>query len=207
MIRISIVEDDATTRKGLVVLLRQSPKIICLATYSTAEQAEREIPENLPDVVLMDINLPGRSGIDCVAKLKRAHPKLQFVMLTTYQNNESIFNSLRAGAGGYLLKDAMATEVIQAIEEVHLGGAPMSMPIARLVISHFYKLNKPASDVETLTEREREILSLLAKGLSYKRIAYNLGISYNTVHNHLRAVYKKLHVQSCTEAVAKLMNH
>jgi DNA-binding NarL/FixJ family response regulator len=177
MIRISIVEDDAT------------------------------IPENLPDVVLMDINLPGRSGIDCVAKLKRAHPKLQFVMLTTYQNNESIFNSLRAGAGGYLLKDAMATEVIQAIEEVHLGGAPMSMPIARLVISHFHKLNKPSTDVETLTEREREILTLLAKGLSYKQIADKLSITYNTVHSHLRVVYKKLHVQSCTEAVAKLMNH
>src|SRR5437870_5116070 len=126
MIRVSIVEDDRKTREGFVKILRHSPEIVCLGAYASVEEAEREIPKLMPDVVLMDINLGSGSGIECVATLKRAHPKLQFLMLTTYDDSEMIFNSLRAGASGYLLKRSAATELLAAIEDVHGGGSPMS---------------------------------------------------------------------------------
>lgn len=205
MIRISLVEDDVKTREGLLKLLRLAPNFVCLGAYGSVEEAEREIPKLLPDVVLMDINLPGRNGIECVSHLKQAHPQLQFVMLTTCDDNEMIFQSLRAGASGYLLKRSASTELAAAIEEVDLGGSPMSMQIARKVVSHFYQIKKPASDVEKLSKREQEILALLAKGLPYKQIADQLGISPSTVHGHLHAIYGKLHVQSRTEAVVKYL--
>jgi DNA-binding NarL/FixJ family response regulator len=203
MIRISIVEDDQKTREGYIKLLRRAPEIVCLATYGSAEEAEAEMPKLLPDIVLMDINLPGHTGIECVAQLKRAHPELQFLMLTTYDENDLVFNALRAGASGYLLKRFAPTELLAAIEQMHRGGSPMSMQIARKVVSHFHLLHKPASDVENLSKREQEILALLAKGLPYKQIADQLFISPSTVHGHLHAIYKKLHVQSRTEAVVK----
>ena len=206
MIRVSIVEDDPMTREGFVKILRHAPEIVCLGTYASVEEAEREIPKIMPDVVLMDINLGSGSGIDCVAVLKRLHPKLQFLMLTTYDDSEMIFNSLRAGASGYLLKRSAATELLTAIVEVHNGGSPMSMQIARKVVSHFHQIRKPASDVELLTEREQGILALLAKGLPYKQIADQLGISPSTVHGHLHKIYGKLHVQSRTEAVVKFLD-
>jgi DNA-binding NarL/FixJ family response regulator len=205
MIRVSIVEDDPMTREGFVKILRHAPEIVCLGTYASVEEAEREIPKIMPDVVLMDINLGSGSGIDCVAVLKRLHPKLQFLMLTTYDDSEMIFNSLRAGASGYLLKRSAATELLTAIVEVHNGGSPMSMQIARKVVSHFHQIRKPASDVELLTEREQGILALLAKGLPYKQIADQLCISPSTVHGHLHKIYGKLHVQSRTEAVVKFL--
>lgn len=205
MIRVSIVEDDPKTREGFVKILRHAPEIVCLGTYASVEEAEREIPKIMPDVVLMDINLGSGSGIDCVAALKRLHPKLQFLMLTTYDDSEMIFNSLRAGASGYLLKRSAATELLAAIVEVHDGGSPMSMQIARKVVSHFHQIRKPASDVELLTEREQGILALLAKGLPYKQIADQLCISPSTVHGHLHKIYGKLHVQSRTEAVVKFL--
>jgi DNA-binding NarL/FixJ family response regulator len=206
MIRVSIVEDDSKTREGFVKLLRHATEIVCLGTYASVEEAEREIPKIMPDVVLMDINLGSRSGIDCVAALKRLHPKLQFLMLTTYDDSEMIFNSLRAGASGYLLKRSAATELLAAIMEVHEGGSPMSMQIARKVVSHFHQIRKPASDVDLLTGREQGILALLAKGLPYKQIADQLGISPSTVHGHLHKIYGKLHVQSRTEAVVKFLD-
>jgi len=205
MIRVSIVEDDRATREGFVKLLRHSPEIVCLGSYASAEEAEREIPSLLPDVVLMDINLSGRTGIEAVGKLKRAHPELQFVMLTTYDDSEMIFNSLRAGASGYLLKRAPTAELLEAIEEVHRGGSPMSMQIARKVVMHFHRIEQPVAEVDSLTKREQEILALLAKGLPYKQIADQLGISRSTVHGHLHAIYGKLHVQSRTEAVVKYL--
>jgi DNA-binding NarL/FixJ family response regulator len=208
MIRVSIVEDDPKTREGFVKILRHAPEIVCLGTYASVKEAEREIPKIMPDVVLMDINLGSGSGsgIDCVAALKRLHPKLQFLMLTTYDDSEMIFNSLRAGASGYLLKRSAATELLAAIMEVHEGGSPMSMQIARKVVSHFHQIRKPASDVDLLTEREQGILALLAKGLPYKQIADQLGISPSTVHGHLHKIYGKLHVQSRTEAVVKFLD-
>jgi DNA-binding NarL/FixJ family response regulator len=206
MIRVCIVEDDPKTREGFVKILRHAPEIVCLGNYASVEEAEREIPKIMPDVVLMDINLGSGSGIDCVIGLKRLHPKLQFLMLTTYDDSEMIFNSLRAGASGYLLKRTAATELLAAIMEVHEGGSPMSMQIARKVVSHFHQIRKPASDVELLTDREQGILALLAKGLPYKQIADQLCISPSTVHGHLHKIYGKLHVQSRTEAVVKFLD-
>lgn len=206
MIRVCIVEDDPKTREGFVKILRHAPEIVCLGAFASVKEAEREIPTIMPDVVLMDINLGSGSGIDCVSALKRLHPKLQFLMLTTYDDSEMIFNSLRAGANGYLLKRSAATELLEAIMEVHEGGSPMSMQIARKVVSHFHQIRKPASDVELLTEREQGILALLAKGLPYKQIADQLCISPSTVHGHLHKIYGKLHVQSRTEAVVKFLD-
>jgi DNA-binding NarL/FixJ family response regulator len=206
MIRVAIVEDDPKTREGFVKILRHAPEIVCLGSFATVEEAEREIPKIMPDVVLMDINLGSGSGIDCVATLKRLYPKLQFLMLTTYDDSEMIFNSLRAGASGYLLKRSAATELLSAIVDVHDGGSPMSMQIARKVVSHFYQIRKPARDVDLLTEREQGILELLAKGLPYKQIADQLCISPSTVHGHLHKIYGKLHVQSRTEAVVKFLD-
>ena len=186
-------------------LLRHAPEMVCAGVYGNAEQAEREIPLDPPDVVLMDINLGSGSGIECVRKLKQSNPKIEFVMLTTYDDTELIFNALRAGASGYLLKRAAPEELLAAIPEVMRGGSPMSMEIARRVVSHFHEIRKPMTDVETLSAREREVLDLLAEGLPYKQIADRLGISPHTVHNHLRSIYGKLHVQSRTEAVVKFI--
>jgi DNA-binding NarL/FixJ family response regulator len=205
MTRVSLVEDHRSTRDAFLKLLRHAPDIVCVGAYGNAAQAEQEIPEHKPDVVLMDINLPDGSGIELVAKLKPLHPEMEFVMLTTYDDTDLIFNALRAGASGYLLKRAAAAELLAAIAEVRRGGSPMTTEIARRVITHFYQIRQPASEVETLSKREREILDLLAEGLPYKLIADRLDISPNTVHNHLRRIYGKLHVQSRTEAVVKLL--
>lgn len=205
MIRVALVEDDAKTREGLVKLLRHAPDIVCVGAYASAEEAEGAIPQMLPDVVLMDVNLPKASGVECVGKLKHAHPQLQFVMLTVYEDSELIFNALRAGASGYLLKRFAATELIESIRAVRSGGSPMSMQIARKVVSHFHPIQEPSRKVEQLTKREGEILALLAKGLAYKQIADQLSISPSTVHGHLHKIYGKLHVQSRTEAVVKFL--
>jgi DNA-binding NarL/FixJ family response regulator len=175
------------------------------ATYASAEDALRDLPGDLPDVVLMDLNLPGLSGIECVAELKAAHPELQILILTASGDIAQIFAALGAGASGYLLKRASPRELIAAIEEVHLGGSPMSMQIARKVVSSFHKSTKPSNDLKKLTLREQAILSLLATGSYYKEIATELGISTNTVHNHLHEIYNKLGVQSRTEAVLKFL--
>ena len=204
-IRVALVEDDRGTRESLVELLRHAPDLVCLGAYENPEEAEREIPQLQPDVVLMDINLPGESGIACVARLKHAHPQLKFLMLTTYDDSEMIFKSLRAGASGYLLKRSAATELLAAIEEGHRGGAPMSMQIARKVVTHFHR-HEPQAEAEQLTTREREVLQLLTKGLTGARIAERLGISHSTVRAHLHAIYGKLHVQSRAGAVTCFSN-
>lgn len=207
IIKIAIVEDDKVTRETLAKLISREEGLVCLGTYVTAEEAIRDIAKNLPDVLLCDINLPGRSGIECVAVLKSAHSQLQMLMLTTYDDTENIFDSLRAGASGYILKRNIATELIPAIREVHQGGSPMSMNIARKVVTFFHP-DRPASpEIQTLTPREHEILTLLARGLHYKEIAEQLGISTSTVRAHLHTIYGKLHVQSRTEAVVKFLKH
>ncbi len=205
-ISVSIVEDQRGTREGLVALLSRSPGLRCLGAYATAEEALRAIPQAKPEVALVDINLPGMSGIDCVARLKRMIPELLVVMLTTYEETDKIFNSLRAGASGYLLKNMPPAELVQAIEQVQAGGAPMSMQIARKVVQHFHRISKPASDMEKLTPREQEILSLLAKGFLYKEISDQLGITVGTVRQRLHVVYEKLHVQTRTEATIKYLD-
>ncbi len=204
-ISVSIVEDNRGTRESLKELLRRAPGLRCVGAYGSGEEALQKIPGEIPDVVLMDINLPGMRGIECVARLKAKTPKMQVLMLTTYDESDLIFESLRAGAHGYILKNTTPAELIQAVEQVHSGGAPMSMYIARKVVNHFQKIRQPSSDMEKLTKREQEILALLARGYLYKEIADQLGISLSTVRAHLHTVYEKLHVQSRTEAVVKFL--
>ena len=205
MIKIALVEDNPNVRQGFSALLDDTPGMHCIGAYASGEEAVQRIPAEPPDVALVDIHLPGMSGIECVAKLKAQLPKLQVLMLTRYEQSDLIFNSIRAGASGYLLKNTPPAELIQAIEQVHAGGAPMSMQIARKVIDHFRQIQQPASEVEQLTSREQEILQLLAKGYYYKEISDSLGISYNTVRTHLQHIYEKLHVQSRTGAVLKFL--
>ncbi len=205
-IKVSIVEDAPGTRESLRELLDRAKGVQCVGSHPNGEEALKKIPLEQPDVVLMDINLPKMNGIECVAQLKKSMPKTQVLMLTTYEESDLIFDSLRHGASGYLLKNMTPAELIQAIEQVHAGGAPMSMQIARKVVSHFRMIKEPQSDMEKLTKRENEILGLLAKGFLYKEIADQLGISLSTVRAHLHTVYEKMHVQSRTEAVVKYLS-
>jgi len=204
-IKVSIVEDNRGTRESLTELLGRAPALRCVGAHPDGEEALRQIPSEAPDVVLMDINLPRMNGIECVARLKEQLPKTQVLMLTTYEESDLIFDSLRRGASGYLLKNLPPAELIQAIEQVHAGGAPMSMQIARKVVNHFQQIKQPRSEMEKLTKREQEILALLAKGYFYKEIAEQVGITLSTVRAHLHAIYEKLHVQSRTEAVVKYL--
>ncbi|HEV2692173.1 MAG TPA: response regulator transcription factor [Verrucomicrobiae bacterium] len=203
-IKISIVEDQHEMRESLVAWLGDAPGLCCVGAHASGEEALKKIPGEGPDVVLMDINLTGMNGIQCVARLKKTLPKVQVLMLTTYDEGDPIFDSLRAGANGYLLKNMPQSELVEAVQQVHAGGAPMSLQIARKVINHFHHIDKPAPDVEQLTGREQEILRMLAKGYMYKEIADQLAISISTVRSHVCAVYEKLHVHSRTEAAKKL---
>ena len=204
-ITICIVEDEKDTREALAMRLSRAPGFTCLNTYADAESALRGIPQDKPDVALVDIQLPGMSGIECVGKLKQLMPKLQVLMITTYEQSELIFNSLRAGANGYLLKNAPAAELVQAVEQIQAGGAPMSLQIARKVTDYFHRIQQPASEMETLSKREEEVLALLAKGFLYKEIGDHLGVSLNTVRSYIHRIYEKLHVQSRTEATIKFL--
>ncbi len=204
-IKVAIVEDNRGTRESLTELIGRASTLRCVGAHSNGEEALRAIAAEQPDVVLMDINLPGMNGIECVGRLKESLPKTQVLMLTTYEEADLIFDSLRNGASGYLLKNIPASELVQAVEQVHSGGAPMSMQIARKVVNHFQQIKQPTSEVEELTKREHEILSLLAKGYLYKEIADQLGITLSTVRAHLHTIYEKLHVQSRTQAVVKFL--
>jgi DNA-binding NarL/FixJ family response regulator len=204
-IKICIVEDNADMRESVALLLNRTPGLRCVSTYATAEAAVRELSSQHPDVALVDIHLPGMSGIECVAKLKEQLPQLQVLMLTRYEQSDMIFDSIRASATGYLLKNTAAAELIQAVEQVHAGGAPMTMQIARKVINHFRQIPEPKMDMEKLSPREQEVLVLLARGYYYKEIGDQLGISINTLRNHLRTIYEKLHVRSRTEATVKFL--
>jgi len=204
-ISVSIVEDQEATRATVVALIRRTPGLSCLAAYATGEAALTGVPTQMPDVLLVDIRLPRMSGIECVAQLKARAPKLQILMVTTYEERELIFDSLRAGASGYILKNALKSELAQAIEQVHAGGAPMSMPIARKLVGFFQNEAQPTSDTEILTAREQEVLSLLAKGFQYKEIADAACVSLETVRTHIKHIYDKLHVRSRTEATLKFL--
>jgi DNA-binding NarL/FixJ family response regulator len=205
-ISVSIVEDNPGTRKNLVALLSGEPQLRLLNAYASGEEAVRGIvPADRPDVVVVDIKLPGMSGIECVSKLKSVMPNLPVLILTTYQESDLIFNCLRAGANGYLLKEMPAEELLQAIQQVHSGGAPMSMQIARKVVTYFHEIKEPRPDTAKLTQREEEILTLLARGYFYKEIADQLGITLNTMKSHQHSIYEKLHVQSRTEATLKFL--
>jgi|SRR6185437_15890907 len=203
MIKVAIVEDIKEIRVGLQMLINLSEGFSCEEVYPNAEMALENLPVTKPDVVLMDINLPGISGIDCVRQLKLKCGDTQFIMSTVYEDDENIFESLKAGATGYLLKKTQPARILEAIGEVYQGGSPMSAQIARRVIGSFQKEDGiDASAV--LTVKEKEILKALSKGLRYKEIASNMDISVETVRSHTRRIYEKLHVQSRTEALNKV---
>ena len=202
-IAVSIVEDDDGVRAGLVRLLEKSREFRLLASYPDAETAIRELPEARPDILLMDINLPVMNGVECVQKLHAVDPTLRVIMLTVYENPEQIFDALRAGAIGYLLKQQLSEKLLDAIREAHQGGSPMSSQIARKVVQFFHP-GKPEDNATPLSSREAEVLKLLSRGHLIKEIADQLGISFVTVRTHIRRIYEKLHVHSRSQAVAKL---
>ena len=202
-IAVSIVEDNSQVRSSLAKLIDSSPGYRCLSKHGSAEEALKEIPELRPQVVLMDINLPGLNGVECVRQLKPQLPGTQIIMLTVYQNTEHIFNALAAGATGYMLKQTPPAELLAAIKDVNAGGSPMSSHIARKIVQSFQPTVSESQEAASLSPREAEVLALLAKGFLYKEIAEQIGVSYATVHTHIRHIYEKLHVRSRTEAVAK----
>ena len=203
--RIAIVEDNATMRKSLTTLLDGTPGYRCVCACDCAEVALTEIPRHLPDVVLMDIHLPGESGIACAAQLTERLPELQVIMLTVYKDTKLIFQALKAGACGYVLKRSRPEEILKAIAEVRSGGAPMTGEIARMVVRSFKQTPVNLPNTEGLSARELEILTLLSKGLSNKEIAGSLDLSDGTIRSHLDRIFKKLHVHCRSEAVAKYL--
>ncbi len=201
-ISVSIVEDDLEVRTTLAHLIDSSRGYRCASRHASGEAALAQIPKVPPDVVLMDINLTGLNGVECVRRLKPLVPATQIIMLTVYQNTEHIFNALAAGATGYLLKQTPPSELLAAIADVHAGGSPMSSHIARKIVQSFQRPVGAAREPVALSPRELEVLGLLAKGYLYKEIADMLRLTYATVHTHIRHIYEKLQVRSRTEAVA-----
>ena len=204
-INVSIVEDNDKLRGTLARVLDRSAGFRCVSQYANAEDAVAGVPQIRPDVVLMDINLPGMNGVQCVQQLKKLMPQIQIIMLTVYEDTENIFSALQAGANGYLLKRTTTKELLEGISEVHRGGSPMTMHIARKVVQSLQQTAPTAQPTENLSEREQQVLDLLSQGLMYKEIADKLGISYETVHTYIRRIYEKLQVRTRTEAVAKFL--
>jgi len=206
---VSIVEDSEQLRSTLARMIARAEGFQCLGDYGTAEDALESIPKNPPNVVLMDINLPGMNGVECVRKLKQIAPTTQVVMLTAYEDTENIFNSLAAGASGYLLKRSKSAEILEAIRDVQNGGSPMTTHIARKVVQSFQSsataITAATEPSEALSPREQEVLDLLSQGIMYKEISDKLGISFETVRTYIRRIYEKLHVRTRTEAVAKAL--
>jgi len=202
MITVSIVEDLPEIRISLERLIKDQPDMLLLTASPNAEEAMPELIRTQPSIVIMDINMPGISGIDCIRKIKEDCPATQFMIFTIYENDEKIFDALAAGASGYLLKKTPSEKILEAIRELYNGGSPMSTPIARKVINHFKETKNPGH--ESLTNKENEILNLLSKGFLYKEIAAKLSISVGTVTQHIHNIYEKLHVSNKTEAINKL---
>ena len=205
-IRVSIVDDEADLRENIAGYVDAAKGFKCVSVHSNAKDALAHLPTEKPDVVLMDINLGGMSGIECVRLLKPMMPETQVVMLTVFEDTEKIFSALAAGASGYLLKRLSPVKLLEAIREVHEGGSPMSAPIARKVVLSLQPTPSAQNNEATaLSPREREVLNGLAEGQAYKQIGDKLGLSIHTVRNYIRRIYQKLHVRSCGEAVAKYL--
>jgi DNA-binding NarL/FixJ family response regulator len=204
-ITVSIVEDNDQLRGTLLQVLNRAEGFQCVSDYSNARDALKALPQARPNVVLMDINLPGMNGVEFVRQLKQLAPEILVVMLTVYEDTENIFNALAAGASGYMLKRTKSAELLEAIREVVAGGSPMTTHIARKVIQSFQKPVPASEPMEDLSPREKEVLDCLAQGFLYKEIAEKLGISYETVHTYIRRIYEKLQVRTRTEAVAKFL--
>jgi len=204
-IKVAIVDDDEGIRTSRATLIRRAPSMKLTGDYPDGETALKEIPRNPPDVVLMDINMPGIKGPECIRLLKAQLPAVQFMILTVYEDSDSLFNSLKAGASGYLLKRTASTRLLEAIHDVHKGGSPMTPQLARRVVQFFAKPAETSSPVASLTAGEKEFLNQLANGYAYKEIADRMKISIDTVRSYVRNVYEKLHVHSRTEAVVKFL--
>jgi len=202
-ITIAIVEDLDEVRDGLKNFISLSTEFKILDTFKTAEEAVNDLPRLKPDIVIMDINLPGMNGIDCIREIKNKTPATQFMMFTVYENDEKVFEALKAGASGYLLKNTGLVQLIESLKELYNGGSPMSANIARKLVTLFRNEQKEAANLAILSTRENEILQLLTKGLLYKEIADQLSISVSTVRQHIHHIYEKLHVQNRTEAINK----
>lgn len=205
-IKVSIIEDDDWIRENLAREIQRTDGFSCVETYRNGEEALEQIPRTTVDVVLVDINLPKMNGIECVAQLRRLVPQIQILMLTVYEDSDKIFNSLLAGASGYLLKRTPKNEIIEAIANVHRGNSPMTGHIARKVVQYFNHRGSLDKEIEKLSKREHEVLDRLAAGISYKEIADVLSVSIDTVRVHIKGIYGKLHVHSRGEAVAKYLH-
>jgi len=205
IITVSIVDDEADLREHIAGYLAVAGNIRCISAYASAEEAIEHLPRDKPDVILMDINLGDMDGIECVRRLTVLMPEAQVLMLTVFEDTEQIFRALAAGASGYLLKRLSPKKLLEAIEEVHDGGSPMSASIARKVVQSFKTVPAHGDESANLSQRERSVLNGLAEGLAYKQIADQLEISIHTVRNYIRRIYEKLHVCTRTEAVAKFL--
>jgi DNA-binding NarL/FixJ family response regulator len=203
VIAVSIVEDIQDIRESLQQLIEASDNFLCLSAYSNAEDAVKDLPAVKPDIVLMDINLPGMNGIECIRRVKTVCPQLQFMMFTIYEDSEQVFDALAAGASGYLLKKTPRDKILPSIQELYEGGSPMSTQIARKVVAYFQKEKEASNNQAQLSAREIEVLELLSKGFVYKEIAVRLNIATGTVRQHIHKIYEKLHVQNRTEALNK----
>ena len=202
-ITVAIVEDDFKTRENLQTILREAPGFQCLGAFASGEAALEGLPKLHPEVVLMDINLPKMSGVECTRQLKLLRPESLIVMLTVYDDSDRIFHALQMGASGYLLKRSPADEILRAIQDVRKGGAPMSNYIARKVVQSFQRQGASEKPAENLSKRETEVLEYVAQGYTNKEVAEALGLSVETIHAYLKNIYTKLHVRSRTEAVMK----
>ena len=220
MIRVIVVEDEGLLRKGIQEMIDSDSSCTCVGTFGTGEEAVEKAAELQPNVAVMDINLPGMDGIECVHRLSEKLPDLQIVMLTVYQDTDNLFRALAAGAHGYLVKPARARDLLAAIRDIHQGGAPMTSALARKVVEAFRSGTSLASSAQRsgagggrldesdeLAPREKEVLDLLAQGYSYKEIADRLNIGYATVHTYVLRIYKKLHVRSMNAAVARWLGY
>jgi DNA-binding NarL/FixJ family response regulator len=197
---ISIVEDISEIREGMRFMVNQTPGLRCVSVYDNAEDAVKGLPSDAPDIVIMDIGLPGNTGVDCIRELKAQGHRMQFVIFTVYEDSDQVFEALSAGASGYLLKNTSPDKIVAALYELYNGGSPMSLSIARKVVASFHQ---PA-ERNQLSTREMEVLNLLAKGFLYKEIATQLSITTGTVRQHIHNIYDKLHVQNRTEALNKI---
>lgn len=204
-IKVALVEDDEGIRASLAALIRRASNLRLYGDYPNAETALKEIPRKPPDVVLMDINLPGLNGVECVRQLKSSLPDVQFLMLTVYEDSDSLFNSLKAGASGYLLKRTVSARLLEAIHDVYSGGSPVTPQLARRLVQFFSSATAGDSSLGKLTAGEKEFLDQLSRGYAYKEIADRMKISIDTVRSYVRTVYEKLHVHSRTEAVVKYL--
>ncbi|MEJ6579631.1 MAG: response regulator transcription factor [Akkermansiaceae bacterium] len=200
---VALVEDNQALREQLVKILTSAPDIEVLTTVSTGEEALKIIPSFSPDVILLDINLPGKSGIECIRELKKKCSGTEVIMLTAYEEEDNIFNALREGASGYLLKTSTPDELFEAIRDVFTGGAPFSSHVARKVAQYFRQDREISKENESLSPREREVLTLLSSGYIYKEIADKLDITVETVRTYVKRICAKLHVRSKVEAILK----